>query len=310
MTMWETLLPGSKARRSLPVEDGPELPLWLVRGGEEGPTLAVTAGVHGCEYAGIQAVRRLYEGVEPGALRGRLLLLPLANPGGFYAGARQLVPDCGRNLNRAFPGDPAGDTAARIAAAIRQTVYPQAELLLDLHGGDIHERLTPLLFYPRAGSEEVNRRSLAAARVMPLPIRVGSVSKNGLYSCAVQQGVPALLLEAGDGGDCREEAVSLLLEGIRAAMGFLGIAGAAAENPCQRESLETVYVQAEQAGLWQPQVWAGQSFCRGQLLGTLTSLEGETLQRVEAPFHGRMLYHTRILGVSRGEELAAFGRLA
>lgn len=310
MTIWETLLPGSKARRSLPTAGGPDLPLWLVRGGEEGPTLAVTAGVHGCEYAGIQAVRRLYESVEPGALRGRLLLIPLANPGGFYAGARQLVPDCGRNLNRAFPGDPSGDAAARIAAAIRQTVYPQADLLLDLHSGDIHERLTPLLFYPRAGSEEVNRRSLAAARVMPLPIRVGSVSKNGLYSCAVQHGVPALLLEAGDGGDCREEAVSLLLEGIRAAMGFLGILGAAAENPCQRESLETVYVQAEQAGFWQPLVRAGEPFCKGQLLGVLTSLEGEPLQQVEAPFHGLMLYHTRILGVSRGEELAAFGRLA
>lgn len=310
MTIWETLLPGSKARRSLPTAGGPDLPLWLVRGGEEGPTLAVTAGVHGCEYAGIQAVRRLYESVEPGALRGRLLLIPLANPGGFYTGARQLVPDCGRNLNRAFPGDPSGDAAARIAAAIRQTVYPQADLLLDLHSGDIHERLMPLLFYPRAGSEEVNRRSLAAARVMPLPIRVGSVSKNGLYSCAVQHGVPALLLEAGDGGDCREEAVSLLLEGIRAAMGFLGILGAAAENPCQRESLETVYVQAEQAGFWQPLVRAGEPFCKGQLLGALTSLEGEPLQRVEAPFHGLMLYHTRILGVSRGEELAAFGRLA
>ena len=85
MTIWETLLPGSKARRSLPTAGGPNLPLWLVRGGEEGPTLAVTAGVHGCEYAGIQAVRRLYESVEPGALRGRLLLIPLANPGGFYA---------------------------------------------------------------------------------------------------------------------------------------------------------------------------------------------------------------------------------
>lgn len=53
MTIWETLLPGSKARRSLPTAGGPDLPLWLVRGGEEGPTLAVTAGVHGCEYAGI-----------------------------------------------------------------------------------------------------------------------------------------------------------------------------------------------------------------------------------------------------------------
>lgn len=303
------LSPGQKLRTQLKASSGLQLPLWLIRGAQDGPTLAVTAGVHGCEYPGIEAVRRLYEAADPQQLCGNLLLLPLANPNGFYQGAKQLVPSCGRNLNRVFPGCSDGDQAAQIAHAIEKHIYPQADFLLDMHSGDINEELTPLIFFPKAGSEEVNQKSCDMAKVMPLPYRLGSTSKNGLYSWAVQKGLPALIIEIGCKGRLAEEDIALALCCIGSAMGFLGICGGYSVNTAQKEAVQSDYIEAESHGFWNPHVRAGESFSRGQILGRLEDIEGRLLQQVTAPYDGIVWYYTQSFGVSKNDPLIALGRL-
>ena len=46
-----------------------------------------------------------------------VILLPLTNPTAFYAGTKQVVPEDGINLNRAFPGNAKGSLSARLAVA-------------------------------------------------------------------------------------------------------------------------------------------------------------------------------------------------
>ena len=75
-----------------------------------------------------------------------------------------MVPEDGVNLNRAFPGDSAGSLSARLAFALETALYPEADLLADLHSGDCNEALHPLVFFPTAGEEMVNQVSLAAAK--------------------------------------------------------------------------------------------------------------------------------------------------
>ena len=169
-------------------------------GAAPGKTLVVTAGVHGCEYVGIQALRRLAADLDPARLSGNVILLPLANPSAFYAGAKQVVPEDGVNLNRAFPGNSAGPLSARLAFALEAALYPEADLLADLHSGDCSETLHPLVFFPAAGKKMVNQVSLDAAKVLTVPYRVRSTAKNGLYSWAVQRDIPALLIERGGRG--------------------------------------------------------------------------------------------------------------
>ena len=55
---------------------------------------------HGCEYVGIEALNRLKKELDPAGLSGRVILLPLVNPEGFYMGAKQTIPADGQNLNR------------------------------------------------------------------------------------------------------------------------------------------------------------------------------------------------------------------
>ena len=133
---------------TLPVRGGPGLPVWMVCGESDGPTLVLTAGVHGCEYVGILALRHLFAQLSPARLRGRVILLPLVNGEGFYAGSKRVVPSDGKNINRVFPPPAEGTIAQEIARTVVEQIYPEADFLLDLHGGDVNEAMTPLVFFP------------------------------------------------------------------------------------------------------------------------------------------------------------------
>lgn len=297
---------GEKKRAFLPAEGIPPLEVFLFCGAFPGSTLVVTAGVHGCEYVGIEALRRLSGELQPEQMHGNVILLPMVNPEGFYAGAKQVVPSDGINLNRAFPGDPNGSMSARIAAAIEQLVYPYADLLVDLHSGDCNERLCPLVFCPAAGKAAVNECAAAAARVLNVPYRVRSTAKNGLYSWAVQCGIPALLVERGEQGSWSEEEVGLCMQDVRALLIHLHILAGTAPAPKQTEMAQMVYEEAPFDGFWYPQTAAGAYFLQDDLLGRLQHTDG-TVQEVRAAFAGVTLYYTTALGVRAGDSLVAYG---
>ena len=126
---------GVKQTLPLPVTSPFPIEMTVVCGCRPGKTLVVTAGVHGCEYVGIETLNRLKRELEPAALSGRVILLPLVNPEGFYQGSKQTIPADGKNLNRMFPGKSDGTFSSRLARVLEETLYPEADFLMDLHGG-------------------------------------------------------------------------------------------------------------------------------------------------------------------------------
>ena len=111
------IAPGEKRQVKLPVPGGAPLEAWLLCGAHPGKTLVVTAGVHGCEYVGILALQKLVETLDCATLYGQVILLPLVNSKGFFAGVKQLNPADDRNLNREFPGREDGTETQRMASA-------------------------------------------------------------------------------------------------------------------------------------------------------------------------------------------------
>lgn len=98
---------GTKLRTMLPVPDTmTKIPLTVINGVEEGPTLLITAGIHGGEYPGIAAAIELGRDIEPEHVRGCLIILHPVNIQGFWARREFIVPEDGKNLNRVFPGTP------------------------------------------------------------------------------------------------------------------------------------------------------------------------------------------------------------
>lgn len=105
----------------------------VLQGPAGGPTVLVTAGLHGNEVAGCRAAEAL-AGLK--LTRGRLVIIPQANPPAFTAHKRSIpgVSAEQANLNRNFPqkaGDPAvGELAAALWEFV-QAVRP--EWVIDLH---------------------------------------------------------------------------------------------------------------------------------------------------------------------------------
>ena len=89
------------------------VPIACVRNGE-GPTVLLFSGVHGDEYEGQITLSKLICDLEPAAVSGRIILLPMANLPAGKAGLRTSPID-GLNLNRVFPGDADGTPTPALA---------------------------------------------------------------------------------------------------------------------------------------------------------------------------------------------------
>lgn len=293
---------------SLPVPGGGSIEAVLICGAHEGKTLIATAGVHGCEYSGVEALLRLSRELEPHSLHGQVVLVPVVNSGGFFAGAKQVVPSDGINLNRAFPGSADGSESARIACAVETLLYPYADLMIDLHSGDVNEMAMTFVYFHVDEQGDCNDIR-EAAKALSVDFRVGSTTNNGLYSQAACRGIMSLLLERGGMGRWSMEDVEAYKNNIYELMDYMNILKQDFPLHVQREIGNAVYIEAESEGLWYPRVKEGQAVLKGMVLGDLKDLEGALIRRYEAEFDGIVLYYTLSLGVNKKTPLIAVGQL-
>src|SRR5512146_2495655 len=136
----------------------------VVNGAKPGPVLAVVSGAHGTEYASIIAVEKLMAAVDPAALSGTVILVPLVNRASFDLKVVHVNPVDGKSMNRFYPGKADGTQTERASFLITKQVVEQADYLIDLHGGDLDESLRPYSYWSKTGNEKLD----AATRDMVL----------------------------------------------------------------------------------------------------------------------------------------------
>src|ERR1700731_1166100 len=107
-------MPPTVQRRTLSLA-GFDIPVVELTGTGDGPRLTGLAGVRGCQYAPMAAVRRWTRALAGRELRGSVRAVPVLNLPAFRARTPFLVPGDGKNLNRCFPGNPDGTVAERLA---------------------------------------------------------------------------------------------------------------------------------------------------------------------------------------------------
>ncbi|HIF34915.1 MAG: succinylglutamate desuccinylase/aspartoacylase family protein [Pirellulaceae bacterium] len=125
------------------------IPLTVLVGAnvEPGRGLVAFGSNHGNEYEGPVALKHLLREIKLDDVQGRIILVPVLNPSAFHAGTRESADD-GVNLNRAFV-EGAGVTAAlasithRIAAFVRDQIWPRVHVVIDLHSGGDVARFSP-----------------------------------------------------------------------------------------------------------------------------------------------------------------------
>jgi predicted deacylase len=143
------------------------VPITVIRNGD-GPTLVISAGVHGDEYEGQIAVANLARELDSTRIRGRLILLPMVNFPAAEAGCRVSPLDDG-NLNRLYPGDPKGTPSEMIAHYHEEVILPLADYAVDLHSGGSSLIYPPTLLRGPAHSPEEEAGLATLTEAFDLP---------------------------------------------------------------------------------------------------------------------------------------------
>lgn len=266
-----------------------EVPFIEVRGDEDGPTLTIVAGVHGCEFAGIEATRRLLAETDLSELKGCLRVVPVANLTSFYHRTEWVVPIDGKNPGRQFPGDPTGSYSQALADLIFQEVVEGSDALLDIHGGDIFEQLAPYTACPEDDGSDLGRQARQLGLVYDLPFVVSpeptetGEHKGSLWEAAYAAGIPAALQEAGGQGLMTEDDVLAHLQGERNTLYHLGMLPGEPVRRSEQRELATTFWKPDNVGMFYPEVGVFDRVEKGQRIGRICDVFGEEIEELQAP---------------------------
>jgi predicted deacylase len=191
------------------------MPVFVARGRISGPTLCLTAGLHGDELNGVEIARRAFAKVDPEKLRGTLIALPAINAGGVRSGNRYLSDRS--DLNRAFPGRSGGNIASLIAFSVFTKVLNLCDAVVDLHTASNQRANRPQI---RADLSDPATKELAIH--FGLGIVVGGQGPEGsLRSEVVKMGIPAIIYEAGEPFRFQEDEIARGVRGVESVMAYL-----------------------------------------------------------------------------------------
>ncbi len=291
---------------------GLDVPALEVTGTPDGPRLTVLAGVHGCEYAPMAAQRIWARGLADRELRGRVLAIPVLNLPAFWARSPFVVPEDGKNLNRCFPGNPAGTLAERLAHDTFTKVIEGSDALIDMHAGDMVEALEPFTLYD-AGPAEARARDLAEAYGLGYIIRQDPHPDGTLggttSAAAAGIGIPAIIAEVGGCGLVEQAAVDGHVRGLNRVLARLRMSDEPVGDAVPPRSLRRFrWLYCEHQGFWVPAEPVGTAVTEGQVLGTVSSIDGtEILETITAPSDGVLMFVTSSPAVAADGLLLGLG---
>lgn len=292
------------------------IPTTIISGENSGKTVAICAGIHNCEYAGIQSAIELAKEIQPKDINGTLIILHTVNYSGFFKKIAAILPEDGKNINRAFPGSLEGSLSEKIAYHFSKLLYPQLDFFLDIHGGDVFENVMPFIYAPGIGDEKVIAYSHKIASEINMAYRVRSSSVSGAYNSAAIQGVPALLLERGGKGVFSKNDVLEYKKDIYKALVTIGILNSSSvikenleKTVNQIEIKDAKYIDSPLKGYWYPAFNPGETFSVGDSIGEIRDCFGEILKTFYAEFNGVLLYQTISLAVNMNDSLIAYGKI-
>lgn len=274
------------------------LPVRVVHGREEGPTVWLSAAIHGDEVNGTEIITRVLPTLSARTLRGTIVAVPVVNVMGFMTGDRYL-PDR-RDLNRSFPGSPRGSMASRIAHLFMAEVVSKCDVGIDLHTGA--DRRTNL---PQIRADLEDPKTLRLAEAFGAPVILHAKLRDGsLRQAARESGATVLLYEAGESNRFHDWAIDAGVIGIRRVLAALDMIDHFEDVcPLPTPSWNSGWVRARRTGIKDLEVHLGDRVEHGQRLGGLTDTFGRRVQLVYADRTGIVIGLNRAPLVNSGDAL-------
>lgn len=252
------------------------IPIIVIRNGA-GPTALLFGGNHGDEYEGQVTLLNLAHSLEPADVRGRIIMIPALNLPASLAGTR-LSPLDGMNMNRAFPGEPAGTITSQIAHYVSSTLMPLADLVVDIHSGGRSMHFLSSVNMHRVGDAAQMQAMLEAGQAWGAPyvFIYRDVAGSGLLpSYAESLGKVTLGTELGSASQFGVATLNVAARGLRNVLALRGfLPDHKIEPPAQppqivASELREDYIMAPADGIFEPFVELGDAVTAGQAIGQM-----------------------------------------
>lgn len=271
-------------------------PIAYIEGESEGPTLAIIGGMHGSEFCGIEAAIKLLKDIETNKLKikGKLIINTIYNIPAFRENAAFVVPKDNKNPLRLFPGEEKGTYTEIMNYYFWNNVLKDVDYCIELHGGDIPEKIANCIYVPIVGDEKTDFVSRNMAKVYNIKyiIETEMDKKNkygGAYSRLAFKGVPSILTEAGKNGLLDNINTEVHYNGIKNIMIYLNML----ENEKIKDTEDRIILNYTSSiksdidfGIWYPLVEVGGFVKSGDTIGEIRDYFGEKIKDIKASYDG------------------------
>ncbi|MDO5510987.1 MAG: succinylglutamate desuccinylase/aspartoacylase family protein [Weeksellaceae bacterium] len=286
----------------LPTRTEIDIPTYVYRAAEPGPTVLFSGGLHGDEINGVEIVRQILDCNLHHVNRGMVICVPIINVYGFIHFSRY-VPD-GKDVNRSFPGFANGSLASKVAYVVMQNILPFVDYGIDFHTGGAQRSNYPQI---RGDFRDAEIYELAKSMQTPFKIHSGPIPRS-FRKAAFDLGKRILVYE---GGETLRFDPYAIAEGIDCATRFLQSLGMTdIASTSQKETIEierSTWMRCSSSGMWLPKVKMGQYVEKGQDLGFTTSPYGDFREHIYARVSGYVLALNHHAVVNRGDALIHLG---
>lgn len=303
------------------------LPLTVFVGpdAKDGEGLVSFGSNHGNEYEGPVVLKHLVSEIKLKDVKGRIILVPVLNPSAFWAGTRESADD-GVNMNRAFV-EGAGTTPAlagithRIAAFVRQYIWPRVHVVIDLHSGGDVARFAPCASFHPMDDPKQSQLIEDTARWFGTPlIMIYQNQTPGLLpSEAERLGKITVGTELGWGKAVSAEGVRYGRQGVLAAAIHHGQLNGTIEpigyhkDGTQRKVAmvdRECFVCAPFAGHYEPLLECGATVKVGNVVGLLHDFDhiDQPAWEAKAGVDGVVIAQAWVAPIQRGQHIVVVGR--
>ncbi|MEX2355492.1 MAG: succinylglutamate desuccinylase/aspartoacylase family protein [Thermaerobacterales bacterium] len=279
-----------------------DLPVNIICGSGDGPTLLVTGGMHGAvtgspagaELGGTFGILKMMRGLDPATFRGTLVVIPVVNTSGFEFNTRD--PYWDRKSLSPSSSNASGSVSERLSYWLYDEIVPKADAWLDIHSGGPDGFMYYSIAKEGDRPQAAGRTAMEMAAAFGLPDIAVSTPDWGGGKRGAGLNIPKVTPEMGGGADMLHNGpahIETCAQGIRNVMTLLGMLD------------EPILVPHDQARLWRlngdisngpyggimmMEVTRGQAVRRGQTYAAiLHPYTGEELDHLVCPTDGTVI---------------------
>jgi predicted deacylase len=287
----------------------------VVAGASPGPTLLLLSMLHGNEWFSVIILRELLKRIDPEALTGNVIAIPVANTAAFMTGTRCNLDDSDEpDANRTFGGIYEW-TTNQLTRVIAKEFFPHTDHIIDYHVSDWGSAMADISYTEDYSDPFVAEKSLAMAVSYGFPVlhalRIFSGlrgPRTSLGYAGENYGISGIVAGVGGLGWGEAQESQWLETNVKGTLGVMKGLEMIEGEPEYCESylrIEDYWrVSPKKGGYLEPTVGLDRQFTRveeGELLATVTSpTTFEVIDELRSPGKGTIFYSCRSYMVRPG----------